>query len=112
MRIVQFAAAYPATPYRNTLSRANGLLKQGKTTIGECTDGLARFTVELQARQGLLAFSPSPAGSGGNPACGVGAERPDEGICGPKQAAQPSPAPAGHLLPRGEGISTTAFFDR
>jgi prepilin-type N-terminal cleavage/methylation domain-containing protein len=28
-----------ATPYRNKLSRANGLLKQGKTTIGEITDG-------------------------------------------------------------------------
>jgi len=62
MRIVQFAAAYPATPYRNTLSRANGLLKQGKTTIGECTDGLARFTVELQARRGLLSFSRGERG--------------------------------------------------
>jgi prepilin-type N-terminal cleavage/methylation domain-containing protein/prepilin-type processing-associated H-X9-DG protein len=28
-----------ATPYRNKLSRMNGLLKQGKTTIGEITDG-------------------------------------------------------------------------
>src|SRR5271157_2346792 len=28
-----------ATPYRNKLSRANGLLKQGKTGIGEITDG-------------------------------------------------------------------------
>ena len=29
------------TPYRNKLSRANGLLKQGKTAIAECTDGLS-----------------------------------------------------------------------
>jgi len=36
-----FAATYPATPYRNKASRANGLLKQGKTSIGECTDGLS-----------------------------------------------------------------------
>src|SRR5208283_3723806 len=28
-----------ATPYRNKASRANGLLKQGKTAIGEITDG-------------------------------------------------------------------------
>src|SRR5271157_5881940 len=36
-----FAATYPATPYRNKASRANGLLKQGKTSVGECTDGLS-----------------------------------------------------------------------
>jgi len=35
------AASYPATPYRNKATRANGLLKQGKTSIGECTDGLS-----------------------------------------------------------------------
>jgi prepilin-type processing-associated H-X9-DG protein len=29
----------PATPYRDKTTRANGLLKQGKTTIGEITDG-------------------------------------------------------------------------
>jgi prepilin-type processing-associated H-X9-DG protein len=29
----------PATPYRNKLSRVNGLLKQGKTRIAEITDG-------------------------------------------------------------------------
>jgi prepilin-type N-terminal cleavage/methylation domain-containing protein/prepilin-type processing-associated H-X9-DG protein len=29
----------PAVPYRNKLSRANGLLKQGKTRIAEITDG-------------------------------------------------------------------------
>ena len=30
---------YPATPYRNKCSRANGLLNQGKTRIAEITDG-------------------------------------------------------------------------
>ena len=30
---------YPATPYRNKASRADGLLKQGKTRISEITDG-------------------------------------------------------------------------
>ena len=34
-----FAANFPATPYRNKLSRVNGLLKQGKTRIAEITDG-------------------------------------------------------------------------
>jgi prepilin-type N-terminal cleavage/methylation domain-containing protein/prepilin-type processing-associated H-X9-DG protein len=34
-----FAASFPATPFRNKLSRANGLLKQGKTRIAEITDG-------------------------------------------------------------------------
>jgi prepilin-type N-terminal cleavage/methylation domain-containing protein/prepilin-type processing-associated H-X9-DG protein len=32
-------ASFPATPYRNKGSRANGLMKQGKTTIAEITDG-------------------------------------------------------------------------
>ena len=32
---------YPATPYRDQGYRANGLLKQGKTTVAECTDGLS-----------------------------------------------------------------------
>jgi prepilin-type N-terminal cleavage/methylation domain-containing protein/prepilin-type processing-associated H-X9-DG protein len=31
----------PATPYRNKNARSNGLLKQGKTTIAEVTDGLS-----------------------------------------------------------------------
>ncbi len=31
--------ATPWTPYRNKLTRANGLLKQGKTRIAEATDG-------------------------------------------------------------------------
>ncbi|WP_165219231.1 DUF1559 domain-containing protein [Aquisphaera insulae] len=32
-------ASYAATPYRNKKSRADGLLKQGKTRISEATDG-------------------------------------------------------------------------
>jgi prepilin-type N-terminal cleavage/methylation domain-containing protein/prepilin-type processing-associated H-X9-DG protein len=31
----------PITPYRDTTSRANGLLKAGSTRIAECTDGLS-----------------------------------------------------------------------
>ena len=34
-----YAANFPATPYRNKFSRANGLLHQGKTRIAEVTDG-------------------------------------------------------------------------
>src|SRR5208337_671165 len=34
------------------------------------------------------------------------------GICGPRLASHPSSAPAGHLLPRGEGRIATAFLDR
>jgi prepilin-type N-terminal cleavage/methylation domain-containing protein/prepilin-type processing-associated H-X9-DG protein len=34
-----FAANFPATPFRNKASRANGLLHQGKTRIAEITDG-------------------------------------------------------------------------
>ena len=33
------AGTYYATPYRNKCSRANGLLKQSKTTIAQITDG-------------------------------------------------------------------------
>jgi prepilin-type processing-associated H-X9-DG protein len=34
-----YAVNFPATPYRNKYSRANGLLKQGLTRIAEATDG-------------------------------------------------------------------------
>ena len=34
-----YASHYPATPFRNKYSRANGLLHQGKTRIAEVTDG-------------------------------------------------------------------------
>jgi prepilin-type N-terminal cleavage/methylation domain-containing protein len=33
--------ATPVVPYRNKLARVDGLLKQGKTKISECTDGLS-----------------------------------------------------------------------
>ena len=33
------SATYPATPYRNLAYQANGMLKNGKTTIAEITDG-------------------------------------------------------------------------
>lgn len=33
--------ATPIVPYRNKLARVDGLLKQGKTRIAECTDGLS-----------------------------------------------------------------------
>ena len=36
-----YATNYPATPYRNKYSRANGLLKVGMTKLAECTDGLS-----------------------------------------------------------------------
>ena len=36
-----YASSYPATPYRNKYSRANGLLKAGKTSLAEATDGLS-----------------------------------------------------------------------
>jgi prepilin-type N-terminal cleavage/methylation domain-containing protein/prepilin-type processing-associated H-X9-DG protein len=36
-----YASSYPATPYRNKYSRANGLLKAGMTNLAECTDGLS-----------------------------------------------------------------------
>ena len=36
-----YATSYPATPYRNKYSRANGLLKQAKTNLAEATDGLS-----------------------------------------------------------------------
>jgi prepilin-type N-terminal cleavage/methylation domain-containing protein/prepilin-type processing-associated H-X9-DG protein len=36
-----YATSYPATPYRNKNSRANGLLKAGKTNLAEATDGLS-----------------------------------------------------------------------
>jgi hypothetical protein len=43
---------------------------------------------------------PSPPGSGGNPACGVGPERPDEGVGGPSPAPDPHPPLRGTFSPR------------
>jgi prepilin-type N-terminal cleavage/methylation domain-containing protein/prepilin-type processing-associated H-X9-DG protein len=52
-------ATYPATPYRNKASRADGLLKQGKTRIAECTDGLSNtFAVGEDAGRDPRYLSP------------------------------------------------------
>ncbi|MBX6316141.1 MAG: DUF1559 domain-containing protein [Isosphaeraceae bacterium] len=47
------------TPYRNKNFRANGLLKQGKTAIGECTDGLS-LTIAIAEDAGRDARYASP----------------------------------------------------
>jgi len=53
------AKIYPATPYRNKASRADGLLKQGKTRIAECTDGLSNtFAVGEDAGRDPTYLSP------------------------------------------------------
>ena len=39
-----------ATPYRNKLSRVNGLLKQGKTRIAEITDGTSNTIMHWRRR--------------------------------------------------------------
>jgi len=50
---------YPATPYRNKCSRADGLLKQGKTRIAECTDGLSNtFAIGEDAGRDPYYLSP------------------------------------------------------
>jgi prepilin-type N-terminal cleavage/methylation domain-containing protein/prepilin-type processing-associated H-X9-DG protein len=36
-----YASSFPPTPFRNKYSRANGLLKQGKTSLAEATEGLS-----------------------------------------------------------------------
>ena len=54
---------YPATPYRNKASRADGLLKQGKTRIAECTDGLSNtFAVGEDAGRDPRYLSPYTEG--------------------------------------------------
>jgi prepilin-type N-terminal cleavage/methylation domain-containing protein/prepilin-type processing-associated H-X9-DG protein len=47
------------TPYRNKASRANGLLHQGKTTIGEITDGTSN-TIAIAEDAGRDARFKSP----------------------------------------------------
>jgi prepilin-type N-terminal cleavage/methylation domain-containing protein/prepilin-type processing-associated H-X9-DG protein len=48
-----------ATPYRNKLTRVNGLLKQGSTRIGECVDGTSN-TIAIAEDAGRDARFISP----------------------------------------------------
>lgn len=61
------AGASPITPYRNKLSRANGMLKQGKTTISEITDGTSN-TIAIAEDAGRDPRSQSPYARGTAPA--------------------------------------------
>jgi len=58
---------YITTPYRNKLSRANGLLKQGMTRIAEVTDGTSN-TVAIAEDAGRDARFASPYTRGTAPA--------------------------------------------
>ena len=61
-----------ATPYRNKLTRADGLLKRGSTKLGECIDGLSQ-TIAFAEDAGRDATFESPyleggmGSNGGNP---------------------------------------------
>ena len=61
------AATYPATPYRDKTTRANGLLKQGKTAIAENTDGTSN-TIAFAEDAGRDARFASPYTRGTGPA--------------------------------------------
>jgi len=52
-------ATYPATPFRDKTTRANGLLKVGMTRISECTDGLSN-TVAFGEDGGRDEYFASP----------------------------------------------------
>ena len=56
-----------ATPYRDKIYRANGLLKQGKTSIAECTDGTSN-TIAIAEDAGRDARYISPYIRGTAPA--------------------------------------------
>ena len=54
-----------ATPFRLRLSRANGLLKQGKTNIAECTDGTSNtIAIAEDAGRDPRFISPYQRGTG------------------------------------------------
>ena len=55
------------TPYRDKMFRANGLLKQGKTSIAEATDGTSN-TIAIAEDAGRDARSQSPYARGTAPA--------------------------------------------
>jgi prepilin-type processing-associated H-X9-DG protein len=64
------SATYPATPYRDPTTRVNGLLKQGKTLLSECTDGLSN-TIAIGEDAGRDEFFQSKyleiSGTSGDP---------------------------------------------
>jgi prepilin-type N-terminal cleavage/methylation domain-containing protein/prepilin-type processing-associated H-X9-DG protein len=56
-----YAASFPATPYRNKASRANGLLHQGATRLAEVTDGLSNtMAIAEDAGRDARFLSPYP----------------------------------------------------
>jgi prepilin-type N-terminal cleavage/methylation domain-containing protein/prepilin-type processing-associated H-X9-DG protein len=65
------AGATIVTPYRDKTTRVNGLLKQGKTTIAECTDGTSN-TIAIAEDAGRDARFISPYTRGTGPATYAG----------------------------------------
>ena len=53
-----------AVPFRNKLSRADGLMKKGSTKLGECIDGLSQ-TIAIAEDAGRDATFESPYNEGG-----------------------------------------------
>jgi prepilin-type N-terminal cleavage/methylation domain-containing protein/prepilin-type processing-associated H-X9-DG protein len=54
-----------ATPFRDKTTRANGLLKQGKTSIAECTDGTSNtIAIAEDAGRDARYISPYTRGTG------------------------------------------------
>ena len=74
------ATLFPATPYRNKASRANGMLKQGATRLAEVTDGLSS-TIAFGEDAGRTEYFLSPyteiSANGGDPR-GMGPYGPNQ----------------------------------